>query len=285
MGFFAYFGACSDGSNCNICEHVFVESDVTVGDRVTIKSGVQLWDGIEIEDDVFIGPNATFTNDKFPRSKVYPDEFKKTIVKKGASIGANSTILPGLVIGDNAMIGAGAVVTRDVPPRAIVVGNPAKITGYTDTKKFTPKSQLDETISSKSIVDGVALIKFKHVDDMRGNLTEVGLQRDLPFSAKRVFLVQSVPGSRIRGEHAHKECHQCLVCVNGSVSVIVDNGKEREEFCLSKPNEGLHLPPYIWGIQYKYSSDAVLMVYASHDYDSEDYIRDYNQFLNVIKNV
>jgi len=273
------------GSNCNICEHVFVESDVTVGDRVTIKSGVQLWDGIEIEDDVFIGPNATFTNDKFPRSKVYPDEFKKTIVKKGASIGANSTILPGLVIGDNAMIGAGAVVTRDVPPRAIVVGNPAKITGYTDTKKFTPKSQLDETISSKSIVDGVALIKFKHVDDMRGNLTEVGLQRDLPFSAKRVFLVQSVPGSRIRGEHAHKECHQCLVCVNGSVSVIVDNGKEREEFCLSKPNEGLHLPPYIWGIQYKYSSDAVLMVYASHDYDSEDYIRDYNQFLNVIKNV
>jgi len=272
------------GADCNICEHVFVENDVTVGNRVTIKSGVQLWDGIVIEDDVFIGPNATFTNDKFPRSKVYPDDFKKTIVRKGASIGANSTILPGLVIGDDAIIGAGAVVTRDVPPRAIVVGNPAKITGYTDTKKFTSKSQVDETIASKSIVNGVELIKFKHVVDMRGNLTEVGLQRDLPFSPKRVFLVQSVPDSRVRGEHAHKECHQCLVCVNGSVSVIVDNGKEREEFCLTQPNEGLYLPPYIWGIQYKYSADAVLMVYASHDYDSEDYIRDYNQFLREVSN-
>jgi UDP-2-acetamido-3-amino-2,3-dideoxy-glucuronate N-acetyltransferase len=271
------------GADCNICEHVFVENDVTVGDRVTIKSGVQLWDGIVIEDDVFIGPNATFTNDKFPRSKFYPDEFKKTIVRKGASIGANSTILPGIVIGDYAMIGAGAVVTRDVPPRAIVVGNPAKITGYIDTTKFIPKSQIDETIATKSIVSGVELIKFKHVIDMRGNLTEVGLQRDLPFSPKRVFLVQSVPDSRVRGEHAHKECHQCLVCVNGSVSVIVDNGKEREEFCLTQPNEGLYLPPYIWGIQYKYSSDAVLMVYASHDYDSDDYIRDYNLFLRAIK--
>lgn len=120
------------GSECNICEQVFIEGNVTIGDRVTVKCGVQLWDGISIEDDVFIGPNATFTNDKFPRSKDHPETYEKTLVKKGASIGANSTILSGLIIGNNAMIGAGAVVTRDVPSNAIVVGNPAKISGYTN---------------------------------------------------------------------------------------------------------------------------------------------------------
>ena len=122
------------GSECNICEQVFIEGNVTVGDRVTVKCGVQLWDGINIEDDVFIGPNATFTNDRFPRSKDYPDIYEKTVVKKGASIGANSTILSGLIIGNNAMIGAGAVVTKNVPNNAIVIGNPAKISGYVDVE-------------------------------------------------------------------------------------------------------------------------------------------------------
>ena len=272
------------GQDCNICAQSLIEGDVEVGNRVTVKSGVFLWDGTRIEDDVFIGPNATFTNDTYPRSKAYPKAFRGITVKRGASIGANATILPGVVIGEKSMIGAGAVVTRDVPPRAIVMGNPAKITGYTDTKKVMKKSQADGTTTTKSIVNGVELLKFKHVVDKRGNLTEVGLNRDLPFSPKRVFLVQSVPDSSVRGEHAHKECHQCLVCINGSVSVIVDNGTEREEFCLSEPSEGLYLPPYIWGIQYKYSSDAVLMVYASHDYDTQDYIRDYSQFLMEIRN-
>jgi acetyltransferase-like isoleucine patch superfamily enzyme len=118
------------GKDCNICDHVFIENDVKVGDRVTIKCGVQLWDGLIIEDDVFIGPNVTFANDLFPRSKHYPEKFLQTTVCKGASIGANATILPGLTIHCNAMIGAGAVVTKDVPPNAIVVGNPAKIIGY-----------------------------------------------------------------------------------------------------------------------------------------------------------
>jgi acetyltransferase-like isoleucine patch superfamily enzyme len=115
------------GEDCNVCDHVFIENDVVIGDRVTIKCGVQIWDGISIADDVFIGPNATFTNDRFPRSKVYPESFDRTVICKGASLGANCTILPGITIGENAMIGAGAVVTRSVPANVTVVGNPARI--------------------------------------------------------------------------------------------------------------------------------------------------------------
>ncbi|HAS6257781.1 TPA: N-acetyltransferase [Vibrio vulnificus] len=118
------------GKDCNLCAHTFVENDVVLGDRVTIKSGVYLWDGIVLEDDVFIGPCVSFTNDKFPRSKKYPESFPKIQIQKGASIGANATILPGVTIGQNAMVGAGSVVTKDVPAMAVVVGNPAKIIRY-----------------------------------------------------------------------------------------------------------------------------------------------------------
>lgn len=125
--FCVVFAGAKIGSNCNICAQVLIEGDVVVGNNVTIKSGVQLWDGVRIEDNVFLGPNATFTNDILPRSKVYPEKFLQTIVKKGASIGANATILPGVTIGENAMVGAGAVVTKDVAPGYVVIGNPARV--------------------------------------------------------------------------------------------------------------------------------------------------------------
>jgi len=114
------------GDECNICSHCFIENDVVLGKRVTIKSGVQLWDGLRIEDDVFIGPNVTFTNDKYPRSKEYPNVFNQTMIRKGASIGANATISPGIEIAEGAMVGAGAVVTRSVGAGITVVGNPAR---------------------------------------------------------------------------------------------------------------------------------------------------------------
>jgi UDP-2-acetamido-3-amino-2,3-dideoxy-glucuronate N-acetyltransferase len=115
------------GESCNICDHVFIEADVVVGNRVTIKCGVQLWDGLRLEDDVFIGPNVTFTNDKYPPSKNWPLQKVQTIVKRGASIGGGAVILPGITIGQGAMVGAGSVVTKSVPDRALVVGNPARI--------------------------------------------------------------------------------------------------------------------------------------------------------------
>ena len=123
------------GSNCNICSHCLIENEVVIGDNVTIKSGVQIWDGITLEDNVFIGPNVTFTNDKNPRSKQFVDNYPKTIVRQGASIGANATILPGITVGENAMIGAGSVITKDVPANQIWVGNPAKY--YKDVYMIT----------------------------------------------------------------------------------------------------------------------------------------------------
>ncbi|MEZ9864929.1 acyltransferase [Vibrio breoganii] len=118
------------GRDCNICAHTFIENDVHINDRVTVKSGVYLWDGITLEDDVFVGPCVSFTNDKYPRSKQYSQLTPRILVKKNASIGANATILPGISIGEKALIGAGAVVTHDVPDNAVVIGNPAKIIRY-----------------------------------------------------------------------------------------------------------------------------------------------------------
>lgn len=115
------------GAECNICDHTFVEGNVSIGDRVTLKNGVYLWEGVAIGDDVFIGPNATFTNDRFPRSRRRPERLLETAVRNGASIGANATIIGGLVIGKGAMVGAGSVVTADVEPYTVVAGSPARL--------------------------------------------------------------------------------------------------------------------------------------------------------------
>lgn len=132
------------GKNCNINCHTFIENDVVIGDRVTVKSGVYLWNGIRVEDDVFIGPNATFVNDKYPRSKEYPEKFQGIKIAKGASIGANATILGGIEIGEYAMIGAGSVVTKNVAPYTLVYGNPAKATGKMDDKGKWIKQDLHD---------------------------------------------------------------------------------------------------------------------------------------------
>jgi UDP-2-acetamido-3-amino-2,3-dideoxy-glucuronate N-acetyltransferase len=118
------------GRNCNVCAHTLIEGNVIIGDNVTVKSGVYLWDGVRVEDNVFIGPNATFTNDLLPRSKVYPGSFLGIYIERGASIGANATLLPGIRIGAEAMIGAGAVVTKSVPARAVIIGNPGRVIRY-----------------------------------------------------------------------------------------------------------------------------------------------------------
>lgn len=271
------------GADCNICDGVFVEGGAVVGDRVTVKCGVQLWDGIELGDDVFVGPNATFTNDPMPRSRQWLDEYPRTVVRDGASIGANATILPGVEIGVGAMVGAGAVVTRSVPPHAIVVGNPARIKGYTGSAGGTPEAT-PVTLGKEGIeslgVNGVHLQRSREFEDLRGALTAGEMPGDgIPFTARRWFLVYNVPSREVRGEHAHRECHQFLVCVSGRVSVAVDDGVNRAEVLLDSPALGLYVPPLVWASEYRYEDDAVLLVLASHPYDPDDYIRDYESFL------
>lgn len=276
----------SIGEDCNLCDHTFVENDVMIGNRVTLKSGVQVWDGITLEDDVFVGPNATFTNDRFPRSKQYPEKFLRTIVKRAASIGANATILPGITIGERAMVGAGAVVTRSVPPFAIVAGNPARIIGYDGA--YRPSTGVSSHVPQQasvreSTVLGVTLHRLPSAADMRGHLTFGEIERHIPFPVQRFFLVYRVPGKQVRGEHAHYHLHQFLICVHGSCSVMADDGQHREEFLLDDPTLGIHLPPLTWCVQYKYSADAVLLVLASDSYDPDDYIREHSDFLRVVQ--
>ncbi|HEX6687648.1 MAG TPA: WxcM-like domain-containing protein [Solirubrobacterales bacterium] len=274
------------GSDCNICDGVFIEGKVEVGDRVTIKPGVQLWDGIRLEDDVFVGPNATFTNDPFPRSRVWLDEHPSTVVRSGASIGANATILPGIEIGRGAMVGAGAVVTRPVPPNAIVSGNPAKIHGYVEAKSrsATAVSIGAEPGRRDLDVGGAHLQRLAEFSDLRGKLTAGELPDEgVPFQPRRWFLVYDVPSREVRGEHAHRVCHQFLICVSGRVNIAVDDGRRRAEVVLDEPTVGLYIPPRVWASQYRYDDSAVLLVLASDPYDSNDYVREYETFLNCVE--
>jgi UDP-2-acetamido-3-amino-2,3-dideoxy-glucuronate N-acetyltransferase len=273
------------GRDCNICDYTFIENDVIVGDRVTLKCGVQLWDGIRLEDDVFVGPNATFTNDRFPRSRQYQAKAAQTVVQQGASIGANATILPGLTIGKRAMVGAGSVVTRDVPPDTIVVGNPARITGYVGTGEpalaATIAAPKPAGGATQTAVEGVTLCRLPLVEDLRGLLSFGEVNHQIPFEIKRYFLVFGVSGLHIRGAHAHKTLHQFLICVSGSCHCVADDGRNRQEFVLDNRATGLHIPPMVWGVQYKYSPDATLLVFASDHYQADDYIRDYSEFLRL----
>ena len=269
------------GSDANICDHVFVEGDVALGDRVTVKSGVQLWDGMRVEDDVFIGPNASFANDAFPRSKRHPERYLTTTLGRGCSIGAGATVLGGLTIGAEAMVGAGAVVTRDVPPFAIVTGNPARIRGYVGADRVSETAP-HAAATARESETGARLIDLHSVVDLRGRLTvgEVGPQ--LPFEPQRIFFVDEVPTAEVRGEHAHRTLEQVLICVRGELSVVVDDGRQRSEYRLDDMRQALYIPPRVWGIQYAYSHDAVLLVLASDAYDPDEYIRTYDEFRQIV---
>jgi dTDP-4-dehydrorhamnose 3,5-epimerase-like enzyme len=172
-----------------------------------------------------------------------------------------------------------------VPTNAVVSGNPARIAGYTGLTGVALETVRVaapvEAGSRATDVEGVVLHRLPVVDDLRGQLTfaETGLH--VPFEIKRYFMVYQVAGEHIRGEHAHRRLHQFLVCVYGSCHIVADDGAHRQEFILDSPSIGIYLPPMVWGVQYRYSPDAVLLVLASEPYDPADYIRSYDEFLRL----
>jgi acetyltransferase-like isoleucine patch superfamily enzyme/dTDP-4-dehydrorhamnose 3,5-epimerase-like enzyme len=271
------------GEACYIGDHVLIEDDVKIGNFVKIQSGVKIYGGTIIEDHVQIGPNTTFINTSLQPDERIPESETRTVIKNGASIGANATILPGLKVGIFARVEAGSVVTSNVPPYAIVFGNPAQIKGYSTTHRQTsPDIEMQASaINDESHIHGVKLYELPEIRDLRGSLSFAEYGEKLPFIPKRYFLIYDVPSKEVRGEHAHHTLHQFLICVRGSITVMVDDGKNRAIYELNQPNLGLHLPPMVWAAQYQ-AQDAVLLVLASDVYNSEDYIRDYNEFLEAL---
>ena len=180
------------------------------------------------------------------------------------------------------MIGAGAVVTRSVPAFAIVGRQSRAIVGYVDSEdrgRTLPGASTEEPAhSAQAAVPGVQVVELPLVHDMRGDLSVGEFGKSIPFEPRRYFVVFDVPSREIRGEHAHKTCHQFLVCVRGTCSVVVDDGVRRRELLLDRPNVGVLIPAGVWATQYKYSPDAVLLVFASEYYDPGDYIRSYSEF-------
>lgn len=250
-------------------------NDLCIGPEVLLRAALTIADGVQV------GPRAIFAD----------DADGQTVVRSGVRIGASAIIGAGIEIGQGAQIRAGAVVVSNVPPNAIVEGNPARITGYVrtpDMAGIAPVARLvgtgDEAPSVQPLgIGGAALHRMRRVADIRGALTVGEVDKELPFRPRRYFLVFDVPSQELRGEHAHRTCHQFLLCVHGSCNLLLDDGMSRCEVTLDRPDLGVHMPPMIWGTQYRYSPDAVLLVFASEPYDPGDYIRTYDDFLKALQ--
>lgn len=266
------------GAGTQLDERVSVGPGVVVGGRCTLAAGAVLQRDVVVGDDVVIGPNAAFVGEPARGGDVGP----VTTVREGVRVGANSTVLHGVTIGAHATVGAGAVVTTDVPPNATVVGSPARIVGYRSTSPHTGESRFRASSVEPDrfpvSIGRATLLRFPQVDDLRGSLSFGEVPAHLPFVPRRYFIVFDVPSREVRGEHAHRDLHQLLICVRGECAVAIDDGETRGEVMLDRPRMALHLPPMVWGTQYRYSPDAVLLVLASSGYDDADYIRDHDEF-------
>jgi UDP-2-acetamido-3-amino-2,3-dideoxy-glucuronate N-acetyltransferase len=263
------------GPNCHLVGQIELEQGVS------LVGGITLVGDIHVARDARIEPGVSIAVMR-PGIAV-----GSTLVKVGAGahIGAGVVLSAGVSIGAGAWIEPGAVVSRNIPAYAIVGGNPAVISGYVEEAGQQPRKapsmlQLGDVPGVHACqVGGVTVHHFSRIRDLRGDLTVGEFGRNLPFIPKRYFVVFDVPSFETRGEHAHKVCDQFLVCVAGSVSVVVDDGLRREEILLDRPNMGVYIPAGVWGIQYKYSRDGSLLVFASEYYDPTDYIRNYDDFL------
>ena len=215
-------------------------------------------------------------------------------VQANARIDAASVIGEGVTLGSGCRIRAGSVVLRDVPPNAVVEGNPAQVVGYVDSTpphatnpatlvEFGNLDSLKRPTRVPLEVGDCALYLMRRMTDARGSLTVGEVPTEVPFNPARYFTVFDVPSRELRGEHAHKRCQQFLLCVHGSCRVLLDDGTSRQEVLLDRPDMGVFMPEMIWGTQYRYSPDAVLLVFASRPYEAGDYLRSYDEFLTAVE--
>ena len=281
-----------------------VDGGVRLGERVQLAAGVLVSGPAMLEEAVQVGAGARLIarlmqpsgepQGAAPDTREGRPEDARLCVQRGAHIEAGALVMGAITIGAGALVRAGAVVTQSVPPHAVVEGAPARITGYVDAGQQQPSAVLQassafaagQAVRALGVGQGAGAVQLHHmkrVQDMRGDLSVGEFAHDIPFEAQRYFLVYNVPSEHTRGAHAHKLCHQFLICVAGSCAVVVDDGHQRAEVLLDAPHLGLYMPPMIWGTQYKYSPGAVLLVYASHRYDPDDYIREYGKFTAQIQ--
>lgn len=234
-------------------------------------------DSARIESGVSLGQRVILAGDNI-------------VVRENARLDTACLIAEGVTIGQGAWIRAGSVVLRSIPPNAIAEGNPAQVVGYVNRAApyQRPDPRLIDVQSFSALsrptrvpldVGGSALYLMRCVNDSRGSLTVGEVPTEVPFSPARYFAVFGVPSAELRGEHAHKECHQFLICLHGSCRVLLDDGEKRCEVTLDRPDIGVFMPRMIWGTQYRYSPDAVLLVFASRPYEADDYLRTYDDFL------
>lgn len=261
------------GAGCAIGEHVWLDGRIQIGDEVTIAAHAYLQGPMVVERGVRIGPKVCFDA---------PGGGEAGALREGAVIGAQATIWPGVTVGKGAMVEPGSVVSKNVPAMAVVSGSPAQIVRYRGPAPAPAPAKALTEIAGEVVateVPGVTLRNLPLHEDLRGNLTFGEGQRHVPFPVKRYFLTFGVASEEVRGEHAHLGLHQFLVCVHGRVHIVTDDGRRQAEFILDRPNLGIHIPPMIWSVQYRFSPDAALLGLCSEFYDPADYIRDYAEFL------
>lgn len=282
-----FHGDVTIGQECVLHDHAVLIGPIVLEDEVEVQAGAQLLGPIRLEQGVEIGARAVIG--WIRRGAEMEPASDGIVVHRLASIGANATVWPGVVIGRGAVVEPGSVVRESVPANAVVSGNPARIIAYVDAdhesgagEVYAPTAVGSGTTTTR--VPGVTLHRLTYARDLRGSLTATEFS-GLPFAPQRLFTVFDVPSESVRGAHAHRECSQFLVCMAGTVSCLVDDGSAREEIRLEGAEVGLHISPMIWGTQWKYSRDAVLLVLASHAYAADDYIRDYEEFLKLRKTV
>ena len=248
----------------------WIDEAAQVDPSASIGPGAVLHGDVVVEAGARIGPLAVLS--------APPGE--RVVVGRQSVVGARVTVEGRVTIGRYARVEAGTVLLTDVPARAIVGGTPPRITGYVGTSMASSGGA--SALGDLGAVQGARLVALPDIRDVRGALSFAEVDAQLPFMPRRVFIQYDVPSREARGEHAHRELHQFLLCVHGSVRTLVDDGRHRAEVVLDRPSVGLHVPPMVWGGQFDYEPDSVLVVLASDRYDAADYIRDYAEFETLI---